>query len=63
MVSSACLFRNQVFIAADLNEWTTPAIYGNVDVTKYNKGAGIYTSSTTKYTNVASDTCIKSRKK
>ncbi|EAF8201973.1 hypothetical protein [Listeria monocytogenes] len=55
------------YIKADPKKWTRPAIYGNVDITKYTvkkyNGAGIYTGSTTKYTNTATETFIKSRNK
>ncbi|AIS63318.1 hypothetical protein [Listeria ivanovii] len=55
------------YIKADPKKWTRPAIYGNVDVTKYTvkkyNGAGIYTGSTTKYTSTATGTFIKSRNK
>lgn len=54
-------------IKADPKKWTRPAIYGNVDVTKYNvkkyNGAGIYIGSTTKYISKASSTYVKSRNK
>ncbi|ARM73468.1 hypothetical protein LMxysn_1833 [Listeria monocytogenes] len=55
------------FIKADRNKWTRPAIYGNVDVTKYAvkkyNGAGIYTGATTKYSHTTTGTFIKSRNK
>ncbi|EBF5204905.1 hypothetical protein HCA50_14720 [Listeria innocua] len=58
---------NGQIIKANPKKWTRPAIYGNVDVTKYTvkkyNGAGIYTGSTTKYASTASSTYVQSRNK
>ncbi|MBC2140576.1 hypothetical protein [Listeria innocua] len=58
---------NGQIIKATPKKWTRPAIYGNVDVTKYTvkkyNGAGIYTGSTTKYASTASSTYVQSRNK
>lgn len=51
-------------IKSDPKKWTRPGVYGNVDRIKWNvkkyNGAGIYTSSTTKYTNNSSGVYVKS---
>ncbi|EKP7339238.1 hypothetical protein P3888_001615 [Listeria monocytogenes] len=58
---------NGQIIKANPKKWTRPAIYGNVDVTKYTvkkyNGAGIYTGLTTKYASTASSTYVQSRNK
>ncbi|EAD5730190.1 hypothetical protein H4905_002897 [Listeria monocytogenes] len=58
---------NGQIIKANPKKWTRPAIYGNVDVTKYTvkkyNGAGIYTGSTTKYASTATSTYVQSRNK
>ncbi|MBC1485053.1 hypothetical protein HB897_02260 [Listeria seeligeri] len=58
---------NGQVISANPKKWTRPAIYGNVDATKWTvkkyNGAGKYTGSTTKYTSTASSTYVKSRNK
>ncbi len=58
---------NGQMVKANPKKWTRPAIYGNVNVTKWNvkkyNGAGIYTGSKTKYTSAASSVYVASRNK
>ncbi|EUJ33427.1 hypothetical protein MFLO_02713 [Listeria floridensis FSL S10-1187] len=51
-------------VKANPKKWTRPAVYGNVNRIKWNvkkyNGSGVYTGSTTKYTNTSSGVYVKS---